>query len=435
MHKCLVRMARKLEVLECARCIIDTRRLRLRRLGMAVHHASNTLSSSSDDDCDRDGWWQCSTAATYYGDYLQLDKILNAQELASAKAGKPAHDEMLFIIIHQTYELWFKLVLFEIQSAIDILSQKKVQESEMSTVVHRLERVTEVQKILIDQVSVLETMFPQDFMDFRGFLGSSSGFQSVQFRLFENKLGLLPTSRLHYQQTDYLSYFKPEDAEVLQGATEGTLLRAVERWLERTPFLQFKGYDFWKIYRQAVTDMLHEDLKLLHDNTVLDDEARAAQLEQHKRTESSFAVLFDESKYTESYRKGEHRFSYRAMQAALLIYLYRDMPMLYLPFRMLTLLTDIDENVTTWRYRHTMMVQRMIGVKIGSGGSTGYYYLRSTVSDRYKVFLDLFNLSTYLIPRSRLPPLPDDVRRSFDFIYVHEAAATTEAATTTTTSQ
>jgi tryptophan 2,3-dioxygenase len=385
----------------------------------------------------------CSTAATDYGDYLQLDKILNAQNLASAAAGRPAHDEMLFIVIHQAYELWFKLILFELQSAIDILAQKCVHESEMSTVVHRLERVTEIQKILVDQIHILETMFPQDFMDFRGYLGSSSGFQSMQFRMIENKLGLLSKSRLHYQRTDYLSYFKPDDAEQLQQATDVTLLKAVERWLERTPFLQFKGYDFWKIYRKAVEDMLSEDLVLLNENTVLDQEARSAQLEQQQRTEASFAILFNEDMYNDAYKKGERRFSYRAMQAALLIYLYRDLPMLYLPFRMLTLLTDIDELLTTWRYRHTIMVQRMIGVKIGSGGSSGYYYLRSTVSDRYKIFLDLFNLSTYLIPRSRLPELPSEVKRSFEYIYMHEdgtpsyntsTSASASASATTSTS-
>lgn len=103
------------------------------------------------------------------------------------------------------------------------------------------------------------------------------------------------------------------------------------------------------------------------------------------------------------------------MKAVLFIFLYRDEPILQLPFKILTQLTEIDEQLTLWRYRHAMMVQRMIGVKIGTGGSSGYYYLKSTVSDRYKVFLDLFNASSYLISKSNLPALPEPLREKLAF--------------------
>ncbi len=84
---------------------------------------------------------------------------------------------------------------------------------------------------------------------------------------------------------------------------------------------------------------------------------------------------------------------------------------------LLTLLVDVDENMTTWRYRHVVMVHRMIGTKIGSGGSSGYHYLRSTLADRYKVFLDLFNISTYLLPRQYIPKLPPAVAEKFGFSF------------------
>ena len=90
---------------------------------------------------------------------------------------------------------------------------------------------------------------------------------------------------------------------------------------------------------------------------------------------------------------------------------------LHLPYRLLTLLMDVDEHFTTWRYRHALMVHRMIGTKIGTGGSSGHDYLRQT-AERHKVFSDLFNLSTFFIPRSRLPELPEAVRQKLGFHYV-----------------
>ena len=126
----------------------------------------------------------------YYHDYLGLDKLLNSQELKSDEYGQHAHDEMLFIIIHQVYELWFKQILYELDSVIDIFGKDDINESHIGTAVSRLNRIIEIQKILIDQIQVLETMSPMDFLDFRDFLIPASGFQSVQFRLVENKLGL-----------------------------------------------------------------------------------------------------------------------------------------------------------------------------------------------------------------------------------------------------
>ena len=105
-----------------------------------------------------------------------------------------------------------------------------------------------------------------------------------------------------------------------------------------------------------------------------------------------------------------------ALQAALFINLYRDEPVLQLPFRLLSLLMDIDETMTAWRYRHALMAQRMIGMKLGTGGSSGHDYL-AEAARRYRVFGDLFALSTFLIPRSALPPLPEPLRSAMGYRY------------------
>ena len=108
--------------------------------------------------------------------------------------------------------------------------------------------------------------------------------------------------------------------------------------------------------------------------------------------------------------RGDRRLSHSAYIAAIMINLYRDEPRFHLPFRLLTLLMDVDSLLNKWRYQHTLMVQRMIGNKLGTGGSSGYQYLRSTAGDRYRIFIDLFNLSTFLVPRSKIPPLGKDLK-------------------------
>jgi tryptophan 2,3-dioxygenase len=117
--------------------------------------------------------------------------------------------------------------------------------------------------------------------------------------------------------------------------------------------------------------------------------------------------------------EGTRRLSHGATRAALFIHLYRDQPILHLPFRFLTLLVDVDELLATWRYRHALMVHRMIGTKIGTGGSSGHRYLLATV-ERNKVFGDLYDLSTFLISRSALPALPDAMERRLGFHFPRE---------------
>jgi tryptophan 2,3-dioxygenase len=353
----------------------------------------------------------------YYSDYLRLNALLTSQHMESEAAGSPAHDEHLFIIVHQVYELWFKQILHELDSVIAIFSQEYIDEKQVGVAVHRLSRITEIQKLLTDQLRVLETMTPLDFLDFRNLLYPASGFQSYQFRLIENKMGMNPDQRILYNKEAYYTHLSPEHQATIKQSEHGqNMFELVERWLERTPFLQFQGFNFWDHYRSAVEEMLRTDREAIERNPLTGKEEKQQQLAELVSNEENFAAIIDEDKHNELVARGRRRLSHRATQASLLIELYRDEPILHLPFRLLTALMDIDEMFTTWRYRHALMAHRMIGNKIGTGGSTGYNYLKATV-DRYKVFADLFNLSTFLIPRSRLPQLPDDVKRNLGFYY------------------
>lgn len=358
---------------------------------------------------------QKNTKPCYYPEYLQLDKLLDAQHPESKKYGAEAHDETLFIIVHQAYELWFKQILHEIHSILPVLSQSHVDESKISTVNLRLERVHRIQDVLVDQIDILETMTPLDFLDFRDYLIPASGFQSIQFKEIEILLGLKSEYRINFDKKSFYSRLNEQDRNYLMDLEEKpSLFDAVEKWLERMPFLEFGDFKFWNIFKEAVDTMLNHDEKVLKEADYLSDAEKTFQLNDLENTRATFDALFDKDKYDELKTQGRFRMSQEATLSALFINLYREQPMLNGPFRLLQGLVEIDEKFTTWRYRHTTMVLRMIGSKIGTGGSAGHDYLRQTTQNN-RFFRDLFNLTTFLIPRSALPELPEEVIKAMNF--------------------
>lgn len=353
----------------------------------------------------------------YYADYLNLDKLLTSQSPKSDEYGHHAHDEMLFIIVHQAYELWFKQIIHELDSVLEMFQKDNIDEKNIGIAVSRLRRVTTIQKLLIDQLNVLETMTPLDFLDFRDFLIPASGFQSVQFRIIENKLGLNIGDRVKLGNKNYYSLVSDEHQKVLLESQKTiSLFDAVDKWLARIPFLKIEGFDFWSHYRNAVASIIENERQIILNNPSLTEEKRAKQLKEFEGTKEKFEALLDEDKHNELVKQDFRRLSYKSTLAALFINLYRDEPILHLPFRFLTYLVDVDELFTTWRYKHALMVHRMIGAKVGTGGSSGHHYLMQT-AEKHKVFKDLFDLSTYLIPRSELPELPEDLKLKLGFNY------------------
>src|SRR3712207_3801690 len=187
----------------------------------------------------------------YYGDYLGIDGLLQLQKPLSLQEGKLiAHDEMLFIIVHQAYELWFKQILHELVACGEVLSKPAADDDgpDLNVVVHRLKRVVEIWKLLNHQVDVLETMTPLDFLEFRELRHGASGFQSVQFRQIEAALGLKMENRFrpdYYKHTE-LGGFNERDFEKI-GVFEQqpSILHMVERWLGRAPFFDESFWSEW----------------------------------------------------------------------------------------------------------------------------------------------------------------------------------------------
>jgi tryptophan 2,3-dioxygenase len=319
--------------------------------------------------------------AVYYGAYLQLEKIIEAQDPESFKEGKtPAHDEMLFIIIHQAYELWFKQILFEVNSVIDIMCKPALNDNspEMQTVVHRLKRVTTILKVLVQQIDIMETMTPMDFLDFRDMLRPASGFQSYQFKVMEAKLGLKFEQR--HGQNYYTAQLKEKDIAVIKEAENGqSVLQLINAWLERMPFIT---NEFWNNYQNVYVNSLAE---------------------AEKNNAEFFANVFNDDAVNT-----ERNLTPKACRAALFIMLYHGYPMLELPFQLLDTLLEIDNQLGNWRNRHINMVRRMIGTRIGTGGSTGAGYLKAAM-DKHYIFKELAQLNSFLINRRQLPVLPKEL--------------------------
>lgn len=350
-----------------------------------------------------------------YQQYLQLDKVVNAQSLLSEKYNNTAHDEMLFIIVHQTYELWFKQILFELDSVIKTFSQTRIPESEMSSTVSKLNRIVSIQRLINGQIDVLETMTPLDFLEFRDYLYPASGFQSFQWRKIETKLGLQLDQRVIFNDTPfYKSLEVSQQSEMLDVLKQPSLFTLIESWLERTPFVENKYFDFWAQYKIAVHKMFQQDKETMNSLDFLTEETKKRNNAMIDGQMKQFEMLFDEESYKKLQTEGHFRLSYKAIRAALFIQLYREQPALQIPHLLITKLLDIDEMMTQWRYRHSMMAHRMLGKKIGTGGSSGTDYLKS-VPEKHKIFTDFFNLTTFFISRSKVPALPKELMKDLGY--------------------
>lgn len=244
-----------------------------------------------------------------YGSYLQLDRLLAAQVPASVP---PHHDELLFIIQHQTTELWLKLMLHELRSARQMLI-----ENQLPLALKRLARVKHIQKSMTEQWSVLATLTPTEYAQFRGFLNNSSGFQSHQYRAVEFILGNKNSSMIEVFRHD------PIAQAMLQELLEQTSV-----YDEFIAFLGRRGH-------AIPTELLDRD-------------------------------------WTQP-----HQFSEALVRP--LVAIYEDPEAHWQEYETCEELLDLEENFQLWRFRHVKTVERTIGLKRGTGGSSGVPFLRAAL--------------------------------------------------------
>jgi tryptophan 2,3-dioxygenase len=364
-----------------------------------------------------------------YADYLQLDKVLGAQRPQSAMFSSEAHDEMLFIVIHQAYELWFKQILHELDSVNAALSlsggKRRVADADVSVCALRTGRICEILRVLVQQFAVLETMSAQGFNDFRDFLTPASGFQSAQFRTMENKLGMRPEQRVQHSGCPYYRHLarEAERVEVLEAERETGLLALAGAWLETLLDDCCGGFDFAAYMADAV------EQAAVHDRAAIEQypsvrrgpaacpataarsrvEQKAAALEELEQKRRAHLKLFDKAAHDELIAKGARHLSFKATMACVFVESFALELSLQTAHRLVSNLVEIDELIARWRHRHSGMVLRMIGTKSGTGGSSGHAYLNA-VQHKSRIFVDLCHCAHYLLPQHAMPPLPPAVR-------------------------
>ena len=272
----------------------------------------------------------------YYPSYLQLEKILDSQRPLSFEPGyEPAHDEMLFIIIHQAYELWFKQILFELDYVKNVFEKEKVDDNseDLNLCRHRLNRVVRILELLNQQVSVLDTMTPMDFLEFRNLLTPASGFQSKQFRLIEATLGLEMKKRHHhdyYKRTNEGGFTKEDFKDIETTEQKKTILQLINQWLERMPFF---NTDFWQTYKPLSETSVHHhpfwnDYYELYKKSLTEREIGKLDDVQER-------ILKETTEKTDG-------FSNAALRSALFIILYRDFPVFQSSFQILDTLMRVN---------------------------------------------------------------------------------------------
>jgi tryptophan 2,3-dioxygenase len=265
-----------------------------------------------------------------YNDYLKIPELLKLQVPQSEPAH---HDELLFIIIHQAYELWFKLILHEMENSIRYMQSKSVLRAR-----HFMKRSVEIMKLLVGQIHILETMTPAEFLQFRDRLMPASGFQSIQYREIEFLAGL--------KDETYLKHFKnrPDFLEILKKRMTETDLKSAYYHL------------LWELRGELGATMPKDAAEL----------ERAPEISEENKRAIMTAIL-------PIYQQQEKHHALYLLSEALV---------------------DFDQYFSLWREHHVRVVERIIGFKQGTGGSTGVGYLRSTTIK--KMFPYLWEVRTYL---------------------------------------
>ena len=336
-----------------------------------------------------------------YADYLNLHPLLDLQ----GEDREINSDEMHFIIVHQTFELWFKQVIRELSEVRDILSQTPVPEYQIPKAVDHLGRTTEIFRLMANQWTVLETLTPQGFLAFRDGLGTASGFESFQMREFEFLLGLENEDRIG--GVDPLDSFKrmPDNdvnkaviKRLEAAASNPSLYDSVMGWIERTPIMGSTpgNEDDAEVVSQYISDHLSAHKAVCKEAAKrssgwgTDDSIKAAErmMAAHDGAASFLMPGGDVD---------------RARAGLLFIESYRELPLLTWPRKLIDALVELEESMVKWRHAHARMVERIMGRRIGTGGTSGVDYLDMT--SRYRIFKDLWGIRTVLVKPQRRPAL------------------------------
>ena len=334
-----------------------------------------------------------------YGNYLQLDELLSLQSGPEGHKPSPSNHEMHFIVVHQAFELWFKQINRELEESLHLLNVEKVDEMHIPVIVRHLERCSEIFRLLASQWKVMETLSPQDFLAFRDRLGTSSGFESWQMRTLEMLLGLESEQRIGGMDPMVHNRKLHSEGKLSDSVMENmiridnlpSLNDVLQKWLARTPVNGVSG-DL-KVMQDFAEG--HIDSMVEHGESVIAHMVKIGHGTEETirpRIESGIAGARDFL-----LPNGE---VVPARAGLLFIESYRELPLLSWPRRLIDTFVDLEQAMLLFRSHHARMVERMIGRRMGTGGSSGVDYLDMTL--KYRIFTDLWAVRTMLVKRDSL---------------------------------
>ena len=341
-----------------------------------------------------------------YGNYLQLDELLSLQSGPEGHEPSPSNHEMHFIVVHQAFELWFKQINRELEEALNLLNVEQVDEKEIPVIVRHLERCSEIFRLLASQWKVMETLSPQDFLAFRDRLGTSSGFESWQMRTLEMLLGLESEQRIGGMDPMVHNRKLHSEGKLSDSVMENmiridnlpSLNDVLQNWLARTPVNGVSGdenvmQDFAEGHINSMVE--HGESVIAHMVKI----GHGTEETIRPRIESGISgardFLLPDGKVV------------LARAGLLFIESYRELPLLSWPRRLIDTVVDLEQSMLLFRSHHARMVERMIGRRMGTGGSSGVDYLDMTL--KYRIFTDLWAVRTMLVKRDSLnDPLNSD---------------------------
>ncbi len=362
-----------------------------------------------------------------YWDYIRVPDLLALQGGVENDEEGLSQDEVLFITVHQVVELWFKLILGNLAAARDLFALPHVPDDKLAGASRRLDRIATILHVAADHWRVVETLTPRDFLDFRDKLFPASGGQSPQFREIEILMGLPDEARLPYvSDGDYREALREPDGS--DGWAAGrvddrkadtpTFKDAVEDWLFRTPI---NGSTPDSDGDGGVVDSFLDEFLVRHSEGSCAQADHAAALagggEAEVRLRERYAAAADQAAAylrAADVEQDERDRRRRIRAAVVYIETYRDLPLLAWPRAILDGIVAVEQRFVIFRQRHARMVERIIGRRVGTGGSTGVDYLDETAL-RYRVFSDLWAARTLLLPSEQAPdPSGTDV---YEFRY------------------
>jgi len=354
---------------------------------------------------------------TTYWDYIKVEELLALQTGIAERESELGNDEVLFIVVHQIDELWFKLILRELVSVRDLFAQAHVPEQALASAVRGIRRMDLLLRKVAEHFAVMETLTTRDYLAFRDKLSPASGFQSAQMREIEILLGLPDAERipLGHEHT-YMQALRTADGSESPASRrvtarlkdKPTLHDAVHAWLFRTPIQGSTPGQPGDAERvRAFVDAYCRSQEVAVQGAMELARIEALTPEDAKRLEGRFASEVAAARaflLAEDAPEAERARVARIRAALVFIESYRELPLLAWPREVVDGLVALEQAFVVFRQRHARMVERVIGRRTGTGGSAGVEYLDQTAL-RYRVFRDVWAVRTLLVRQAVLPPV------------------------------